>query len=64
MVINRLEPTKEEAILLVKSSRKLALGVTCFCPRCGKKLLLEEFGSSYTVKCSDNVCISATSRGI
>ena len=65
MVISKLKATEKEADILIRASRGMTFnGETHFCPRCGKKLLVEEFGASYMVKCSDEKCISATMRGI
>jgi hypothetical protein len=65
MVISkRLRPTKEEVRKLVRASRELALGKKRLCPRCGKELILDIVGSSYTVMCSDEKCIETTLRGI
>lgn len=34
------------------------------CPRCGNKIIVEERGNSYSVKCKTPNCIYADFRGI
>lgn len=34
------------------------------CPRCGNKIICEEIGKSYTIKCETPDCISTSFRGI
>lgn len=34
------------------------------CPRCGNEIVIEESGTSYTVKCKTSNCIKADFRGI
>lgn len=34
------------------------------CPRCGNKIIVEEAGTSYSVRCKTENCIIATFRGI
>lgn len=34
------------------------------CPRCGNKILIEEKGNSYSVRCKSKDCIKADFRGI
>ncbi len=62
--ITRKKPTKEEAFYLIDVANDIALGKEVLCPRCGKPLLLEEKGNSFTVMCSDDECISSGCRGI
>ena len=34
------------------------------CPRCGKEILCEHYGTSYIIKCKSDNCIKIVSRGI
>ena len=34
------------------------------CPRCGEQMILDEVGSSHSVKCENENCIEYTARGI
>jgi predicted RNA-binding Zn-ribbon protein involved in translation (DUF1610 family) len=34
------------------------------CPRCGKEIVREQKGNSYTIKCVDDNCIRLDYRGI
>lgn len=34
------------------------------CPRCGNKIICEETGKSYTIKCVTPDCISTSFRGV
>lgn len=34
------------------------------CPRCGNDIIVEEAGTSYSVRCKTENCIVATFRGI
>ena len=33
------------------------------CPRCGKKLVYENYNTGYIISCEDGRCISLTMRG-
>ncbi len=63
--IQRLEPTDDETMFLIRAAKRIKLyNEEVPCPRCGKPLLLEEYGKSFDVMCSDDECISAGCRGI
>jgi hypothetical protein len=63
--IQRLKPTIAEAWVLIRAAKRIKLfNEEVPCPRCGKPLILEEYGTSYDVTCSDEECISAGGRGI
>ena len=53
---NFLISAEEDFISLGKTEKR--------CPRCGNKIILEEEGSSYTVRCKTPNCINADFRGI
>jgi phage-related baseplate assembly protein len=58
-------PTREEAIVLVDAATRISwYGEKAACPRCGKDLLYEQLGNSFTVACLDEECIEAGGRGI
>jgi len=61
----RIKATRDEALFLVDAAERIAWhGEKVLCPRCGKILLYDEVGNSYTVACSDEECISIDCRGI
>ena len=61
----RLKATKDEALFLVDAAESIAWhDEEVLCPRCGKILLYNEVGNSFTVACSDEECISIDCRGI
>jgi len=61
----RIKPTKEEAAYLIEVSPRIAWhGENVPCPRCGKTLIYTVVGSSSSVSCSDDECISTDCRGI
>lgn len=37
---------------------------TVHCPRCGKELIFEDFGSSYIVRCPTDGCLKEVCRGL
>jgi len=60
-----LKATRDEALFLVDAAERIAwYGEEVLCPRCGKILLYDEVGNSYTVACPDEGCISIDCRGI
>lgn len=38
--------------------------INIICPRCGEKMILDEVGTSHSVKCENEDCIEYTARGI
>ena len=38
--------------------------ITLKCPRCGKPLIYETFGSLEIIRCEDKTCIKSIRRGI
>ena len=61
----RLKPTRDEASFLIDASVRIVRhGEDIPCPRCGRLLICETIGNSYTVACSDDGCISAGCRGL
>ena len=57
--------TREELEFLINASVRIVRnGEDVHCPRCGKLLICETIGNSYTVACSDDKCISVGSRGL
>ena len=38
--------------------------ITVTCPRCGKPLIYETFGSLEVIRCEDKACIKSIRRGI
>lgn len=61
-----IKTTIEEHKLLVKADEEIAnIGSTTIrCPRCGNEIVVETAGSSYSVRCKTDDCISADFRGI
>ena len=61
----KLKPTRDEASFLIDAAKRIAwYSEDVFCPRCGELLTYTEIGNSFTVACSDEMCISAGCRGI
>ena len=53
---NFLISAEEDFVSLEKTEKR--------CPRCGNEIILEEAGSSYSVRCKTSNCIKADFRGI
>ena len=63
LIIKKL--TKNEVIYMARAAERIKwYNEEVLCPRCGKLLVLEEEGNSYTIACSDETCISTDFRGI
>lgn len=58
--------TKKEYEILTNAETELTnTGKTSIkCPRCNSDIVIDEQGSSYTVKCKKTGCVSYTCRGI
>jgi formamidopyrimidine-DNA glycosylase len=61
-----IELKKHEIELLDKADDELSLyGKTNLkCPRCKNEIIIEDAGTSYTVRCKTDNCISLDYRGI
>jgi len=63
--LTRPKPTREEALALVDAATRISWhGEDVPCPRCGKILVYEQLGGSFTVSCPDIDCIETGGRGI
>lgn len=58
--------TREELLILNQASGDILFNgkTDKKCPRCGNEIIIEEYGSSYVVRCKTDGCIKLTSRGI
>lgn len=61
-----IKTTIEEHLFLVQAENEIAKrGATDLkCPRCGNEIIIEDFGSAYTVRCKTKDCIKAEYSGI
>lgn len=57
--------TNEYSVLDKAVAEYLNAGkITLLCPRCGKPLIYEAFGSLEIIRCEDKTCIKSIRRGI
>ena len=59
-----IDPTYEEFIAMENQFGQEHPQNEPKCPRCGKKLIREQNGSSWIIHCEDENCLSETCRGI
>ena len=56
---------EEHRFLLLAENEIIQNGKTEMkCPRCGNKIIIEDKGSSYSVRCMTDGCIRADFRGL
>ena len=58
------KPTIEEAAAMSEQFIEKKQNPKAICPRCKKKLILDDKGSGWTIHCEDESCLSATFRGL
>ena len=58
------KPTIEEVVTMSEQFVGKKQNPMAICPRCKRKLTLDDNGSGWTIHCEDDNCLSATFRGI